>query len=63
VNESRRAGFSLDIFWLRRERLEESDKVPNPDVLVQEIVADFEPPSNNSAKWPRLWDDAPGKLR
>ena len=29
---------SLDIFWLRDENLEESDKLPDPDVLAQEIV-------------------------
>ena len=30
---------SLDIFWLRDESLEESDNLPNSDVLAQEIVA------------------------
>jgi hypothetical protein len=29
---------SLDICWLREERLEESENLPNPDVLAQEIV-------------------------
>ena len=33
---------SLDIFWLRDETLEESDNLPNPDVLAQEIVDDLE---------------------
>jgi type I restriction enzyme M protein len=33
---------SLDIFWLRDESLEESDKLPDPDVLAQEIVEDLE---------------------
>jgi type I restriction enzyme M protein len=33
---------SLDIFWLRDESLEESDNLPNPDVLAQEIVEDLE---------------------
>ena len=28
----------LDIFWLRDESLEESDNLPDPDVLAQEIV-------------------------
>jgi hypothetical protein len=32
----------LDIFWLRDESLEESDNLPDPDVLVQEIVDDLE---------------------
>jgi hypothetical protein len=27
---------SLDIFWLRDESLEESDNLPDPDVLAQE---------------------------
>ena len=29
---------SLGIFWLRDESLEESDNLPDPDVLAQEIV-------------------------
>ena len=33
---------SLDIFWLRDETLEESDNLPDPDVLDQEIVDDLE---------------------
>jgi type I restriction enzyme M protein len=33
---------SLDIFWLEDESLEESDNLPGPDVLVQEIVEDLE---------------------
>ena len=33
---------SLDIFWLRDESLEESDNLPDPDVLAQEIVDDLE---------------------
>ena len=32
---------SLDIFWLRDKSLEESDNLPNPDVLAQEIVEDL----------------------
>jgi len=32
---------SLDIFWLRDESLEESDNLPDPDVLAQEIVEDL----------------------
>jgi type I restriction enzyme M protein len=31
-----------DIFWLRDESLEESDNLPDPDVLAQEIVEDLE---------------------
>ena len=33
---------SLDIFWLRDESLENSDNLPDPDVLAQEIVEDLE---------------------
>lgn len=32
----------LDIFWLRDESLEDSDNLPAPDVLAQEIVDDLE---------------------
>jgi hypothetical protein len=30
------------IFWLRDESLEESDNLPDPDTLAQEIVEDLE---------------------
>jgi type I restriction enzyme M protein len=33
---------SLDIFWLRDESLQESGNLPDPDVLAQEIVEEFE---------------------
>jgi type I restriction enzyme M protein len=33
---------SLDIFCLRDESLEDSDNLPDPDVLAQEIVDDLE---------------------
>ncbi|MBI2359862.1 MAG: SAM-dependent DNA methyltransferase [Deltaproteobacteria bacterium] len=33
---------SLDIFWLRDESLEESDNLPDPDILAREIVEDLE---------------------
>ena len=32
----------LDIFWLRDESLEESDNLPDPDFLAQEIVEALE---------------------
>ena len=32
---------SLDILWLRDESPKESDNLPVPDVLAQEIVDDF----------------------
>jgi len=41
--------------WLRDESLEESDNLPDPDVLAQEIVEDREAALNNSAKLPRTW--------
>ena len=33
---------SLDIFWLKDESLEESENLPDPDVLAREIVDDLE---------------------
>jgi type I restriction enzyme M protein len=33
---------SLDIFWLRDESLEESDNLPDPGILAQEIVENLE---------------------
>ena len=33
---------SLDIFWLRDESLEESDNLPDPEILAHEIDEDLE---------------------
>ena len=33
---------SLDICWLRDERLKQSDNLLDPDILAQEIVEDLE---------------------
>ncbi len=33
---------NLDIFWLRDESLEESDNLPEPDIIAAEIVEDLE---------------------
>ena len=33
---------SLDIFWLRDDSLADSDNLPPPDVIAQEIVEDLE---------------------
>jgi len=33
---------SLDIFWLKDESLEESENLPDPDIIAREIVADLE---------------------
>jgi len=33
---------SLDIFWLKDESLSESDSLPAPEVIAQEIVEDLE---------------------
>jgi type I restriction enzyme M protein len=33
---------NLDIFWLREKSLEESDDLPEPDVLAQEIADDMQ---------------------
>ena len=67
-----------DICGLREESLEEFDKLPDPDVLAQEIVEALEAPLDNSAKSPptllrrgmpswdaaivRCYSDSPGWL-
>ncbi len=33
---------SLDIFWLRDESLEDSEKLPSPDIIAKEIVENLE---------------------
>ena len=33
---------SLDLFWLKDESLEDSENLPEPDILAQEIVVDLE---------------------
>jgi type I restriction enzyme M protein len=33
---------NLDLFWLRDRSLEESDDLPEPDVLAQEIADDLQ---------------------
>jgi type I restriction enzyme M protein len=33
---------NLDIFWLRDQSLEESDDLPDPDILAAEIVEDLQ---------------------
>jgi len=33
---------SLDIFWLKDESLADSDNLPPPDVIAQEIVEDLQ---------------------
>jgi type I restriction enzyme M protein len=33
---------SLDIFWLKDKSLEDSDDLPKPDVLADEIADDLE---------------------
>jgi type I restriction enzyme M protein len=32
----------LDIFWLRDQSLEDTDNLPPPDVIAEEIVEDLE---------------------
>jgi type I restriction enzyme M protein len=39
---SREVGENLDIFWLRDQSLEDSDDLPKPDVLAEEIADDLE---------------------
>jgi type I restriction enzyme M protein len=38
----KRDKLNLDIFWLRDKSLEESDDLPEPDVLAQEIADDLQ---------------------
>jgi type I restriction enzyme M protein len=33
---------SLDIFWLKDESLEESDNLPEPDIIGLEIIEDLQ---------------------
>ena len=33
---------SLDIFWLKDKSLEESENLPEPDVIAREIAEDLE---------------------
>jgi type I restriction enzyme M protein len=33
---------SLDIFWVRGESLTDLDNLPDPDVLAEEIIENFE---------------------
>ena len=40
---------SLDIFWLKDESLEDSDDLPEPDILAQEIVEDLQTALNQFA--------------
>ena len=35
-------GVNLDIFWLRDESLEETDNLPDPNVIAADIVEDLE---------------------
>jgi type I restriction enzyme M protein len=38
----KRDKLSLDIFWIKDESVEDSDSLPDPDILAQEIVDDLE---------------------
>jgi type I restriction enzyme M protein len=38
----KRDKLSLDIFWIKDESVENSDSLPDPDILAQEIVDDLE---------------------
>ena len=40
LNDAQQA--SLDIFWLKDDSLADSDNLPPPDVIAQEIVDDLE---------------------
>ena len=38
----KRDKLNLDIFWLKDKTLEDSENLPEPDVLAQEIIDDLE---------------------
>ena len=38
----KRDKLNLDIFWLKDKSLEDSENLPEPDVLAQEIIDDLE---------------------
>jgi type I restriction enzyme M protein len=38
----KRDKINLDLFWLKDQSLEDSDDLPDPDVLAQEIVDDMQ---------------------
>jgi type I restriction enzyme M protein len=42
VDVVKRDKANLDIFWLRDKSLEDSDDLPSPDVLAQEIADDLQ---------------------
>ncbi|EQD62876.1 transposase, degenerate [mine drainage metagenome] len=39
---AKRDKLSLDIFWLKDKSLEDSDNLPEPDILAQEITDDLQ---------------------
>ena len=47
---------SLDIFWLKDESLEESDNLPEPDVIAREIVEDLKRHWSSLEKLQRIWE-------
>jgi type I restriction enzyme M protein len=38
----KRDKLSLDLFWIKDESVEDSDSLPDPDILAQEIVDDLQ---------------------
>ena len=47
---------NLDIFWLRDESLEDTDNLPDPDVLAAEIVEDLQAALEQfRRRLPRTW--------
>jgi type I restriction enzyme M protein len=51
---------SLDLIWLRDESLEDSDNLPPPDVLAQEIVEDLEAALSEFAQIAESFGAGPG---
>ena len=38
----KRDKLSLDLFWIKDESIEDSENLPDPEILAQEIVEDLE---------------------
>ena len=53
---------SLDIFWLRDESLEDSDNLPDPDILAQDIAEDLEAALVRSRVSLKTWRRKPRQL-
>ena len=53
---------NLDIFWLKDDSLEDTENLPAPNVLAQEIVEQLETASKSLGVWKRYWQEMEKKL-